>query len=170
MTNTKLFSEDFGTTILTEVKMTVRKNKAKYPMLDVTELESFLVSEIWNELLDKPESFCDIRMVKRLCGLRTINYIKGAVKNSHITSVTDSEGEDVAIIDTLESKSVDIELSDQLKSFRATLTERQVQILDLVTDGYGTNEICKMLNVSINTPKNTMKKIKELALDFGLYL
>jgi FixJ family two-component response regulator len=170
MTNSTLFSNDFATIIVTEVQHSVLKSKAKYPSLDGTELESFLVSEIFNELMDKPESMIDVRMVKRLAGLRTIDYIRKASKNNHITSVKDESGQDVAIVDTLGKNDSDYEMRDRLAAFRATLTDRQEQILELTISGYGTNEICEIVGCSINTPRNTMKKIKEMALDFGLTL
>lgn len=167
---TTLFSNDFAAIIVTEVQHSVRKSRAKYPSLDVSELESFLVSEIFNELLDKPEGFVDIRMVKRLAGLRTIDYIRGESKHNHVKVITEPNGQKVTVLDNVSITNPDIETSNLLNSFRATLTDKQNQILELVTSGYGNNEICEMLNVSINTPRNTMKKLKELALDFGLYL
>ena len=184
MTVMTLSVEELGQTIVTEVERYSKRTTFKYGMSieEWSELASFLNTELWCELHSKPELH-NIRIVRRLINLRTVDYFrnKGRFDNqtpfiafqiegrNHTTgemSVEDSFQFDMK----LEQPSVEDQLilSQELTSFISTLSKREKQILKLVSEGYRKNEICGMLGISINTPKNTMKKIKEKAIDFGL--
>lgn len=176
-----LNGEELYETILVECKKAAFRTAKQYGQLNEMkdDLEGFLIEEIYIEFQRLDSSFHNIRMIRRLIGFRTVDFIRDKARFDAELSFSDESHRDDVVKHkfSLEnhdiSRSSHIEMSDQyilsehMKGFRATLTERQNQILDLVTEGYGTNEICEMLNISINTPRNTMKKIRELALDYG---
>lgn len=164
-------------TILVESKRVANKMAAKLgKSFDDSELYSFLVYEVYNQIVDKTD-FHNIRGIRSTINLYTLNFIKTESRFNNQTVFSsfarkDEYGEGHSFEETLTSDDIPIAeqfaLSSDLDGFIHTLTERQRQILELVTEGYGTNDICEMLNISINTPKNTMKKIRQLALQYGL--
>lgn len=179
---TLLKGEELTLSIVEECQKAAMNSFRKYGQyIDVSELASFLETEIWIELSNKDEKFHDIRIIRRLIKFRTVDYIREESRFNNQTPMSASVHEDNGV-STVHKFSIEEEygsrsnmqlsdqvvLSEHIKGFRATLTDRQNQILELVTAGYGTNQICEMLNISINTPANTMKKIRELALSYGL--
>lgn len=165
-----LNDEELVAVLMKECKLAARRAGAKYGHNKVSDLEGVLIAQIWEVLSKKPESFHTVMFIRRLIKQRTINHINRDLIpfNNQITFTameTTEEGESFEA--TIEDAS-DIELGSALKAFRASLSDKQRQILDLTTDGYGNNEICEMVGCSINTPKNTMKTIKGLAVSFGL--
>lgn len=172
-----LNNDELVTTIMHECRLAARRAKAKYGHHKMHDLEGTLIAQIWEVLMKKPESFHTVMMIRRLIKQRTINHIQRDLipLNNQINfsmmgdkqnSDNDENFEDMAG-KTL-ADNTDIELGTTLKAFRSTLSDKQRQILDLHTAGYGNNEIVDIVGCSINTPKNTMKKIKELAVSFGL--
>lgn len=174
--------DELAETILRECKGAARRAGYKYGHHKMTELEGTLIQQIWEVLMKKPTSFHTVMFIRRLIKQRTINHIKRDLIpfNNEINFTVfendqyhDKETGDMTNTITTGDKrllvdSADIELSTTLKAFRETLTDKQLQILDLTYAGYGNNEICDIVGCSINTPKNTLNKIKELAMSFGL--
>jgi len=150
---------------------------------ELSDIESFLINETYHQIIDKPQ-YHNIKGIRATINLYIKNYIKTHKKfNDEISfcafdkKFETLEGNENSIsfqekhlVSELPSTEDQIELSDQMAAFRSTLNDRQNQILDLVSKGYGNDEICSLLNVSINTPKNNMNKIQELAYEFGLCL
>lgn len=176
-----LTTEELVNVIMTECKAAARRAGMKYGQHKMTDLEGTLIAQIWEVLSKKPESFHTVMMVRRLIKLRTINHIKRdlipfnnqinytAMENDGYYSSEGANSEEgVNLADSYMCVEDTAELGYTLKAFKATLTDKQRQILDLTTAGYGNNEIVEIVGCSINTPKNTMKKIKELAMSFGL--
>lgn len=165
-----LDTEELVATIMTECKKAAGRAARKYGQSKVSDLEGFLIAEIWEMLSKKEEAFHTTMMIRRLIRLRTINHIQRDLIpfNNQIafTAFESPESED-SFESTIADVS-DFELGSALKDFKNTLSDKQRQILDLHTAGYGNNEIVDIVGCSINTPKNTMKKIKELAIQFGL--
>lgn len=169
--------DEMAAAIMKECKLKAKGAAFKYGAGKVSDLEGFLITEIWSELVDKEESFHTMLMIRRLIGLRTIDYIREQMRYNKETSFTMMQSSQMFNSeegDTYEPKIAglvdesDFELGTAISHFRATLTDKQRQILDLHTAGYGNNEIVEMVGCSINTPKNVMKKIKDLAVSFGL--
>jgi ATP/maltotriose-dependent transcriptional regulator MalT len=175
--------DEFGQVIVFETTRSARKIVAKYGMNpeESTELTSFLTTEIWSELHKKRE-LQTLAMVRRLIKLRQVDYFrnKGRFDNQTPFCAFDHDSENsgdgqsskTMTLETRVKSNVNVEsevlMSNDLQSFLLSLNTRQRQILNLINQGYGNNEICQILDVSINTPKNTMKKVRELALAFGL--
>ena len=138
-----------------------------------------VVTDTYIQIMHHPQywNLAGIRSTINLC---IKNWAKGQarfnnqVNFSRFVSTDVDTGEEFG--NTIEGIPTERRMEDQITSssdvsdFIATLTDKQRQILELNAAGYGNNEICSMLNVSINTPKNTMKTIKKLAEEFGLSL
>jgi RNA polymerase sigma factor (sigma-70 family) len=186
MTVMTLSIDELGQTIVSEVKKKARFTILKYGMNheEWSELSSFLCTELWCELHNKSELH-NIRIVRRLINLRTVDYFrsKGRFDNQipfcgfehdkgHNKEET-NDGEAI-IFEEIMKSNVNIEdnltTSDELKSFIETLNKREKQILTLVYEGYEKQEICEKLGVSINTPRNTMKRIRNKAIEYGIKL
>lgn len=168
-----LATSELATAIMTVAKLKAKSTARKFGNGKAIDLEGFLITEIWAELSKKDAAFHTVAMVRRLVSLRTVDYIReqsrfnGQVVFSMIEPQAVSADEVDAYEDTIQEAS-DMELGTALKAFKSSLSDKQRQILDLTTAGYGNNEIVEIVGCSINTPKNTMKKIKELAIQFGL--
>lgn len=171
---------ELGQTIVEEVKRKSKITIFKYGMSqeEWSELSSFLCTELWVELHNKPELH-NIRIVRRLINLRTVDYFRSKKRfNNQLpfsTFTCDKEESQFGVefqYDWFMEDDVNVEkdyiMNQELTSFISTLSERQQQVLKLVVEGYQKQEICEKLGISINTPKNTMKKIKEKAISFGL--
>lgn len=183
MTVATLSIDELGQTIVHESDKYSKRIIAKYGMNpeEVSELSSFLQTELWCELHNKPDLH-NIRIVRRLINLRQVDYFRNKgrfddqIPFCGFYGASEDQYEETPTFDYTFFGSSDINIEDnfvlnqELTSFIETLTERQKQILKLVNEGYGTLEICDMLGVSINTPKNTMKKIRILAIENGLSL
>lgn len=170
-------------TILTECERVANKTRFQRGPIDESELYSFLVVEVYKQIADKPD-FHNIKGIRSTINLYVRNFFKTQARFNDQLPFTYFENRSAfkmknhpkAICFEETKRAMDhkipltdlVILSDQLEGFRQTLSERENQILDLVVAGHGTNDICEMLNISINTPRNVMKKIKEKALQYGL--
>lgn len=164
-------------TILVQCKKSARTSLFKFGStnVDVSDLEGYLVTELYSEFSRIGSEFRTIRMVNRLIRLRTVNYIEresspldnqttfSAIDGMYPNSEDDADNFERRIPDNS-----DFELGNALKDFVGSLSDKQRQILDLHVAGYLNNEIALIVGCHINTITNTMKKIKELAIAFGL--
>jgi RNA polymerase sigma factor (sigma-70 family) len=173
---------ELGQAIVTECENKAKKIIRKYNLKseEWTELSSFLRVEVWEEIHNRPE-FHNIRFIRHLINKRHIDYFRSdrrfadqipfcAFESEHKDLEDETEfnyGFDEESNTRIEDEFI---LKQELTSFISTLSKREKQVLKLVSEGYRKNEICDMLGISINTPANTMKKIKEKANDFGLKL
>lgn len=180
MTVMTLSVDELGQTIVEEVKKKSKITIFKYGMSqeEWSELSSFLNTELWVELHSKPELH-NIRIVRRLINLRTVDYFRNKARFNNQTPFSfftcDKEDSQFGVefqYDWFMEDDTDLEkdyiMNQELTSFISTLSKREKQVLKLVTEGYQKQEICDMLGISINTPRNTMKKVKQKAIDFGL--
>lgn len=143
------------------------------------ELESFVIFKVYdNGILDKPHLH-NVAGVTNAVNLWSRNFFKHESRFSSMHpnfSNFESENEDgevesiVYVVESSQNVEKMVTDRDTLERFMDILTPRQHEILTLISEGYGNNEICELLDVSINTPKNTMKTIRTLAENFGLSL
>lgn len=174
-------SSELGKTIEIEV-VRAAKNKAFALGNSHDQIETIkndiigeVMADTYIQIMNHPQywNLAGIRSTINLC---IKNWSKGQARfnnqvNFSTFEKTNEDGETTSLdMEQCNDMEDQIAASSDVSAFIATLTDRQRQILELNAAGYGNNEICSMLNVSINTPKNTMKTIKKLAEDFGLSL
>ncbi|KRE33445.1 LuxR C-terminal-related transcriptional regulator [Paenibacillus sp. Soil724D2] len=165
--DTKVLSTDeLVAAIMSECKAATKRAARKYGAGNMEDLEGFLIANTWRIVSAKEEKFHTMCFIRRVIKQRTMNHIARDVMPNQTLGFTVNE--DGSTYEETIPDRADMELSNTLTDFQASLSAQQRKILDLVTQGYGNNEICDMVGCSINTPKNTMKKIKELAIQFGL--
>ncbi|SEN20194.1 LuxR C-terminal-related transcriptional regulator [Paenibacillus sp. OV219] len=179
-----LNNDELVDAIMRECKRSAATARAKYGQGKMADLEGTLIAQIWETIMKKPSSFHTVIFIRRLIKQRTVNHIKRDLMPHNKTIVFSmlKGAEKEPTGDTLNSDAYEwetnlhdndtrinqMELGNELKTFLGTLTDKQRQILELHTAGYGNNEICDIVGCSVNTPKNTLKTVKGLAMSFGL--
>lgn len=149
-----------------------------------TDLEDYLLTRAWEQTLKydaqiNPNFEAYIRQYLNFATrdfysspTNCISTAKHDVANFSTLATSDDEGSESDFESTYNSGANPLDSDSinciQVGEFMSTLTSRQLSILTLKTQGYEVNEISAELGVHRNTINNTLKTIKELALDFGL--
>lgn len=157
-----------------------RKNKADVLVLDINipELDGFEVVKHLRKKVNKPKiiivsSYNDIRIVEEMLKLGCSGYITKNNAGAHIINAIKAvvQGEQYFSSDVQKDmlqkyvNKKEVPHGDAPESFlMETLTNREIEVLRLITQEHNTPEIADKLNVSVSTiethRKSLLKKLK----------
>ncbi|CUT03408.1 sigma-70 family RNA polymerase sigma factor [Candidatus Chrysopegis kryptomonas] len=108
-----------------------------------------------------------------------INYIKLSAKGSIFykkrkealnysvsLSTAPADAENCTIEEIIQTQKPDPEQNFEIQEFRSNLTEKELEILNLIEQGFTVREICKKLKISSKTCTKILKSIRLKALEY----
>jgi len=79
---------------------------------------------------------------------------------------TPADADDCTLEEIIKEREKDPNLKIDLELFFETLNQRELEILNLILDGYAVREICKHLKISSKTYCKIFNSIRQKALEF----
>jgi RNA polymerase sigma factor (sigma-70 family) len=79
---------------------------------------------------------------------------------------TPADAEECTLEDIIKEREKDPNLKIDLELFFETLNQRELEILNLILDGYTVREICKQLKISSKTYSKILSSIRQKALEY----
>ncbi len=103
------------------------------------------------------------RLNAKSTGKKKIDALNNKTISIHTTP---SNAEDCTLEDVLINPNPAPDQNFEIEEFKSTLNAVELQILNLVLDGFTVREICRKLKISSKTYSKILNKIRKKALDY----